>query len=88
MTYTGDIGDGYITIDNGHLNVWAAPIWIDVGKIVGYSGSAGYIGADGYIGSIGYSGSIGPSGSSNLDGGIPTSNYGGIPSIDGGGVMI
>jgi hypothetical protein len=60
------IGDGYITQDDGHLHVWDGSIWIDVGRIIGYTGSQGligYTGSSGYVGSVGFSGSQGYTGS-------------------------
>jgi hypothetical protein len=63
--YTGNIGDGYITTDNGHLNVWDGDSWTDVGQIIGFTGSLGYVGSAGagYTGSAstaaGYAGSQG-----------------------------
>lgn len=67
----------------------------------GYSGSYGYTGSQstvpGYTGSKGEKGERGPQGDSgtgggggspNLDGGRPDTNYGGITSIDAGGVSI
>jgi hypothetical protein len=57
---------------------------------VGPTGVAGPTGPTGPTGSLGPTGSIGPAGPStvisNLDGGAPNSNYGGITSIDCGGV--
>jgi hypothetical protein len=56
---------------------------------IGYTGSRGYTGSQGEQGLRGYTGSAGAgSGASfgNLDGGHPDSNYGGIQSIDAGGV--
>ena len=57
---------------------------------LGPTGPTGVIGVTGPTGSLGPTGSIGPAGPStvisNLDGGAPDSNYGGITSIDCGGV--
>jgi len=53
--YVGDIGDGYITDDTGYLWVWGGSSWTNVGRIVGYTGSAGPAG--GYTGSRGADGS-------------------------------
>lgn len=39
--YNGNVGDGYLTEDNGHLNVWMGSSWLDVGAIRGYTGSVG-----------------------------------------------
>lgn len=42
--YLGDIGDGYISQDNGHLWIWDGTQWLDVGVIqgpMGYTGSGG-----------------------------------------------
>jgi len=56
----------------------------------GATGSTGPTGPTGPTGTFGPTGSIGPAGPStvisNLDGGAPNSNYGGITSIDCGGV--
>ena len=63
--YTGDISDGYITLDNGHLNVWIGNFWSDVGNIVGPKGDTGNQGDVGYTGSqgdVGYTGSFGDTG--------------------------
>jgi hypothetical protein len=64
-SYTGDTGDGYITLDNGHLNVWTGSSWSDVGNIVGpkgYTGSQGDVGFAGSQGDTGYTGSFGDTG--------------------------
>ena len=57
---------------------------------LGPTGATGPTGPTGSIGVTGPTGSIGPAGPStvisNLDGGAPDSNYGGITSIDCGGV--
>lgn len=82
--YNGNIGDGYLTADNGHLHVWMNPNWLDVGQIRGYTGSAG----TGFSGSGGGGGGGGSGGSPNLDGGTPNTIYGGISPIDGGGVVL
>jgi hypothetical protein len=56
--YTGNIGDGYITSDNGHLNVYNGVGWDDVGQIVGDDGPLGYTGSrgGGFVGSTGLRG--------------------------------
>ena len=86
IPYTGDIGDGYLTQDDGHLHVWTGTSWIDVGEIRGPKGDTGFTGSggSGFIGS----GDIVLGGSPNLDGGYPFTNYGGINAINGGGVSI
>jgi hypothetical protein len=55
---------------------------------IGFTGSQGQQGLRGYTGSGGGGGGGGGGGSvfGNLDGGVPDSNYGGIASIDAGGV--
>jgi len=80
--YTGAIGDGYLTQDDGHLHVWTGAIWVDVGVVRGPKGDTGYTGSGG----SGGGGGIILGGSPNLDGGYPDTNYGGITAIDGGGV--
>jgi hypothetical protein len=61
-SYLGDIGDGYITSDNGHLNVWVGDSWSDVGNIVGPQGELGYTGSIGFTGSQGIDGYTGSQG--------------------------
>jgi hypothetical protein len=61
-SYLGDIGDGFITSDNGHLNIWAGMTWSDVGNIVGPQGEIGYTGSIGYAGSRGIDGYTGSQG--------------------------
>jgi hypothetical protein len=85
--YTGSIGTAYIETSTGSLWIWLGTIWTNVGRILGYTGSAGFIGRDGYTGSGGSGGGGSGGGSPNLDGGIPSSNYGGITSFDAGGVV-
>ena len=72
-TYTGNLGDGYILDDTGHLaiatNLGPPTSWTDVGRIIGFTGSAGFNGSVGFTGSastvqgpIGFSGSKGDTG--------------------------
>jgi hypothetical protein len=63
LSYSGSIGDGYITRDDGHLHVWDGTEWDDVGQIVGYTGSRGTDGFVGSRGDTGYTGSTGFTGS-------------------------
>ena len=49
--YNGDVGDGYIVMDTGNLWTWSGTTWIEVGRILGYTGSQGPAG--GYTGSKG-----------------------------------
>jgi hypothetical protein len=75
--YEGNIGDGYLTQDDGHLHVWMGSLWLDVGQIQGprgYTGSAG-AGGDGSV----------PAG--NYDGGTPDSNHVGITALDAGYIV-
>lgn len=58
--YTGAVGDSFIVQATGNLAVWGGSTWTDVGRIIGYTGSAGSPG--GYTGSAGYSGSPGTRG--------------------------
>ena len=74
--YGGSIGTIYASGDNSHLWIWVGAMWVDLGAI-GYTGSYAGGGGGGGMG-----------GSPNLDGGTPSSNYGGIASICGGGVSI
>jgi hypothetical protein len=61
-SYLGNIGDGYITSDNGHLNIWVGDDWLDVGNIVGPQGELGYTGSIGFTGSQGIDGYTGSQG--------------------------
>lgn len=53
--YTGNIGDGYLTLDTDHLWVWASGspnYWMDMGiisGIIGATGSTGPTGATGFL---------------------------------------
>ena len=51
-SYTGDIGDGYLTAD-GHLWVWTGASWQDTGEIRGPTGSTGPTGNLGPTGPTG-----------------------------------
>ena len=69
-SYTGDIGDGYLAQDTGHLWIWTGT-WTDVGEIRGPQGIIGYtgsIGVTGYTGSAGADGIIGYNGSDGYTG--------------------
>lgn len=68
--YNGDIGDGYISQDNGHLWIWNGSIWEDVGQIIGYTGSAGFTGSrgEGFTGSQGDTGFVGSRGDTGFSG--------------------
>ena len=65
--HLGNVGDGYILVDTGHLAVWTDPIWVDVGQITGYTGSVGYTGSTGTQGITGYTGSQGPGADQDLN---------------------
>jgi hypothetical protein len=41
VPYTGNVNDGYITQDDGHLHVWDGVSWNDVGQIKGPTGPTG-----------------------------------------------
>lgn len=47
-----DVGDGYLTDDNGHLHVWSGYDWTDVGSVRGPQGVPGTPGADGQSAAI------------------------------------
>ena len=90
--YLGNIGDGYITADNGHLNVWSGTVWNDVGAIIGFTGSKGYtgsagadgiIGVDGFTGSQGYTGSAGENGTNGYTGSQGEIGYTGSEGFTG-----
>ena len=58
-------GDGYITLNTGHLWVWGGSSWTDAGPIVGPTGPTG---ATGLTGATGSTGAVGPTGSGGLPG--------------------
>jgi hypothetical protein len=65
---TSQIGDGYIIQSTGELYIWDGNSWLNVGRIVGYTGSQGNLGYTGSAGSgadgaVGYTGSDGYTGS-------------------------
>jgi hypothetical protein len=59
-------GDGYIVQDTGDLQIWDGTQWVNVGRVVGYTGSAGEGGSgggnEGFTGSQGFTGSRGDPG--------------------------
>jgi len=65
---TADAGKGYITQDNGHLNVWSGTVFNDVGLVQGPAGPTGgqgpqgVAGAAGPVGPQGIAGPVGPTG--------------------------
>ena len=64
VSYGGDIGDGYLLEDTGHLWIWNGQQWNDIGKLAGDVGPTGFTGSQGdtgYTGSEGYTGSVGES---------------------------
>jgi hypothetical protein len=65
---------------------WNGATWDVVRSSVSFS--TGATGATGTTGAVGSTGVTGPTGSVyvNIDGGSPTSVYGGITPLDGGGV--
>jgi len=68
IPYLGNIGDGYILIDTGHLAVWSGTIWNDVGEFIGYTGSQGAQGIQGTDGSQGIQGIQGTDGIQGIQG--------------------
>lgn len=67
-SYSGNIGDGYITTDTGHLWVWDGTEWDDVGNITGPQGVQGTTGAQGLQGLTGLQGVQGITGIQGLTG--------------------
>jgi hypothetical protein len=69
-SYSGNIGDGFITQDDGHLHIWDGSAWDDVGEIRGPAGDTGAtgltgatgVGLDGVDGATGVTGATGPVG--------------------------
>lgn len=77
--YTGNIGDGYLVNDTGHLWVWGGSSWTDVGLIKGPAGATGPTGATGIgatgatgVGDAGATGSTGPTGATGIGATGPT----------------
>lgn len=64
----GDAGDGYITLDNGHLHVWDGDSWTDVGEVRGPTGPAGATGVQGTTGPTGPQGTAGSVGATGITG--------------------
>ena len=65
--WVGSIGDGYITIDTGHLWIWNGS-WQDAGNITGPKGDTGYTGSQGVVGFVGSQGIVGFVGSTGTQG--------------------
>jgi hypothetical protein len=74
-SYSGAAGDGYITVDTGHVWVWDGASWIDAGAIAGASGAGGN-GATGPRGATGLSGASGIAGASGSAGSQGASGVG------------
>lgn len=82
-------GQIWFESDTGKTFVYYDSSWIEVGaQPLGQIGPTGPSGPSGPTGPTGYTGPTGPTGSSvvNIDGGVPSSNYGGITTLDSGGV--
>ena len=91
LPYTGDVGDGYITSDTGHLWVWGGTSWSDAGEVRGPAGGTGFTGsqgqsitgATGFTGSKGDTGSLGFTGSQGLRGDTGYNGSTGVQGIQG-----
>jgi hypothetical protein len=81
--YNGDVGDGYLADDSGHLWVWDGDLWIDAGEIRGPQGIQGAQGSQGLRGYQGYQGSIGSQGSQGSQGHQGVRGYQGYQGDDG-----
>ena len=82
-------GQIWFESDTGKTFVYYDSQWIEIGaQPLGQIGPTGPSGPSGPTGPTGATGSTGPTGSSvvNIDGGEPSTNYGGISSLDSGGV--
>lgn len=82
-------GQIWFESDTGKTFVYYDSQWIEIGaQPLGQVGPTGPSGPSGPVGPTGATGSTGPTGSSvvNIDGGFPSTNYGGITSLDSGGV--
>jgi len=67
-SYTGAIGDGYVTADTGHLWVWSGSTWVDAGNVTGPQGATGPQGTQGTQGTMGFVGSQGTTGTAGTSG--------------------
>ena len=82
-------GQIWFESDTGKTFVYYDSQWIEIGaQPLGQIGPTGPTGPSGPVGPTGATGSTGPTGNSvvNIDGGSPSTNYGGITSLDSGGV--
>jgi hypothetical protein len=61
-------GDGWITANDGHLWVWSATAFVDVGLVRGPQGVAGPAGPTGATGPTGPQGTTGPTGATGATG--------------------
>ena len=66
-----EVGDAYITADDGHMHVWSGTEWVDSGEVKGPKGDKGEPGAAGKDGAAGQRGSVWTLGT-----GAPTSTEG------------
>lgn len=83
------IGDLWFESDTGKTFVYYDLSWVEIGaQPLGQIGPTGPSGPSGPTGPTGYTGPTGPTGFSvvNIDGGVPSTNYGGITTLDSGGV--
>jgi hypothetical protein len=82
-------GQIWFESDTGKTFVYYDSQWIEIGaQPLGQIGPTGPSGPSGPAGPTGATGSTGPTGISvvNIDGGFPSTNYGGITSLNAGGV--
>jgi hypothetical protein len=82
-------GQIWFESDTGKTFVYYDSQWVEIGaQPLGQIGPTGPSGPSGPAGPTGATGSTGPTGISvvNIDGGEPSTNYGGITSLDSGGV--
>ncbi len=91
VPYTGDVGDGYLTTDTGHLWVWGGTSWTDAGVVRGPTGAIGFTGsqgqsitgATGFTGSKGDQGGLGFTGSQGLRGDTGYNGSTGVQGVQG-----
>lgn len=67
-SYTGAIGDAYVTSNDTHLWVWDGTVWVDNGAIASVTGPTGNTGPTGPTGVNGVNGPTGPTGTNGIDG--------------------
>lgn len=79
-SYTGAIGDAYVTTNDTHLWVWDGSVWVDNGPIASVTGPTGSTGPTGPTGTAGVNGPTGPTGTAGVTGPTGPTGATGAPS--------